>query len=530
MSRSPFPVHVRAEASGPLSSELVMLLESVLPVQFVFGGESTAEWSGEILVEDGPRRAQVGARQISSFGLSGDGSAAVESGQREAAIRFSDDADVPFPYRSRFLRTKMTGEAKVLTLNGGEKVLARNERGPVWAVSEEGGVKHFRSGFALPKIPAGGSLVDVLNGDQFVQMLPLLHWLGEIGAGASFHGPPLRACFMFDDPNLHWPRYGWIDYRLLAAHATRENYHVSFATIPLDTWFTHREAADVFRTHADRLSLLVHGNDHTKRELARNYTEASRAFLLGQAIQRVERLERKAGVQVGRVMVPPHGACSEEMLADLPKCGFEAACISHGSLRAHNKAKAWTKKLGYLPSELVEGCPVLPRWGLSCGKNAILLAAYLRQPIVLRGHQQDLKNGVETLDELARFINSLGSVQWRNMTDLSRINAQWRIEGNTCTLKPLGRRVIFRIPEQVTRLVVESPCKDSFESWRVTDTRGAASEARSGEPLALAAEGNRVAAIEAVTRVKAPGTASRPAPASAILRRLITETRDRLLR
>src|SRR5208283_5127567 len=115
---------------------------------------------------------------------------------------------------------------------------------------------------------------------RFLEMLPLLQWLREICAGASPVGPPLRACFIFDDPNLHWPRYGFVDYRQLAAQAEKENYHVSFATIPVDAWFTHSGTAGIFREHRSRLSLLIHGNNHTKRELARPYTEPERFFLL----------------------------------------------------------------------------------------------------------------------------------------------------------------------------------------------------------------------------------------------------------
>jgi len=345
----------------------------------------------------------------------------------DISLVFSDDADVAFPFRGRSLRTKVSVRPKVLTLGPNDRPLAISELGPVWTVCEGKTAKHFRSGFALPVLPADGGLADVLNGGCFLETVVLLHWLREIGAGSPPGPSPLRACFIFDDPNLHWPQYGFVDYRHLAAQAEKENYHVSFATIPLDAWFTHNGTAEIFRRHRNRLSLLVHGNNHTKWELAQPYSQAERSFLLRQAIRRIERLERQSGVTVARVMVPPHGACSEEMLAALPACGFEAACISHGSLRAHNRARAWTKTLGLLPFELVRGCPVLPRWAVSGDvKNTILLAAFLGQAIILRGHHQDLKNGVELLGDSARFINALGPVVWSNMSDLSRSVIQGR--------------------------------------------------------------------------------------------------------
>jgi len=401
---------------------LLSILEHLLPVKFSFSEQDQPGIAGQILTESGgvPRRSGTVA---SSLTVPQGGEASTGGDLVDIVVQFSDDLDVPFPFRGRSLRTKIATQPHILSLGPEERPLATCELGPVWVWSQRDGTKHFRSAFALPGLPADGSLQDVLSGRLFLEMLPLLHWLREICGSASPINAPLRACFIFDDPNLHWPRYGFVDYRQLAARAEKQNYHVSFATIPLDTWFTHSGTAAIFREHQSRLSLLIHGNNHAKRELARPYSEPERVFLLQQAIQRIERLERRSGLAVSRVMVPPHGACSEDMLATLPACGFEAACISHGSLRAHNKSSAWTKSLGYRPSENVRGCPVLPRWGVTGDlKNTILLAAYLNQAIILRGHHQDLKDGPELLDDLAGFVNGLGSVEWMNMTDMVRAN------------------------------------------------------------------------------------------------------------
>src|SRR5690348_10932331 len=87
--------------------------------------------------------------------------------------------------------------------------------------------------------------------------------------------------------NLAWQRYGYVDFKQIAANAAEENYHVSFATIPLDSWFTHMRTAELFRTSSKYLSLAIHGNNHTRKELARNYTKPERLCLLNQAIRRI---------------------------------------------------------------------------------------------------------------------------------------------------------------------------------------------------------------------------------------------------
>lgn len=360
-------------------------------------------------------------------------------------------------------------------------------------------------------------------------MLPLIHYFRTLCAPALYEGPPLRACFMVDDPNLHWPSYGYVDFRQIAAHARKENYHVAFATIPLDNWFTHRATAGLFKDNPGHLSLLVHGNDHTRNELAKDYTKAGRIFLLRQALQRIQRLEMKAGVEVSRVMAAPHGACSEAMLGELPGCGFEAACISHGSLRSHNRAHAWTRNLGYFPAEVVQGCPVLPRWGFAGDlQNRILLAAYLKQPLIILGHHEDLKRGIELFDDVARFINHLGAVSWLNMTGLCRANYQWRADGDTFRLRPLGQRLHVRLPEAIGSVVIENESFCPVNGQWTAAFNGTSVNARSGDiislpepsrnPLVIEAPGHSAGFVEAVP--------CRPSP-RALFRRLLTEGRDR---
>src|SRR5437588_776228 len=87
----------------------------------------------------------------------------------------------------------------------------------------------------------------------FVALLALVHFLREVSAEHRWTPPPLRASFIVDDPNLHWPSYGFLRYRELVAHADAHGYHVALATVPLDGWFAHPAAARLLRERADRL-------------------------------------------------------------------------------------------------------------------------------------------------------------------------------------------------------------------------------------------------------------------------------------
>jgi hypothetical protein len=526
-----YSIRIPAEAQNHQWVDLLPILEDLLPVTFHFSAERRSDFMGEILTEGSVGVEQGLEGRITSLEVPPEGTASGENRLINIAVQFTKDPDVAFPFRGRSLRTNVLAEPVALTLRPGERSLANCEQGPVWTCSERAGVKHFRSAFPLPVVPSHCALQDVLGGHRFLEMVPLLSWFRLIGAMPSYHGTPLSACFIFDDPNLHWPSYGFVDYRKLVVQAERENYHVAFATIPLDTWFTHRKTAGIFRKHPDRLSLAVHGNNHTKRELGQTYSKTERSFLLRQAIQRIERLENRTGLAVSRVMVPPHGACSEEMLAALPLHGFEAACISHGSLRAHNSTRAWTKNLGYWPSELIKGCPVLPRWGLTgdTTTNSILLAAFLHQAIILRGHQKDLRDGIELLDGLAQFVNGLGPVNWSNLTELSRSNHQWRNADVTFRLRPFGRKVDCSLPTEMVECAVDSSVGASSETWKIQGANGSKLMASKGEYVSFAEPTDGATSVEIVSSVQAPaGKVSERTPAGAFFRRLMTESRDRL--
>jgi hypothetical protein len=301
---------------------------------------------------------------------------------------------------------------------------------------------------------------------------------------------------------------------------------VAFATIPLDAWWVHRATAEIFRQRQRELSLLVHGNNHAAQELAQERTPQACAALLRQADARIRQLELQSGLQVSRVMIPPHGACSSRMLAQLPRQGFEAACISAGSLRAHNPGQPWTRSLGFAPGEWVEGCPVLPRWGFSGTTDMQLLTtAYLGQPLLLRGHHQDLRDGLEILRGFARAINALGEVRWGNLGDISRMNYRHRIDGSVMHILPLGLRIDVSVPVGVSELRIEPGSLD----WRCVDA-GAMPLQRDGQVLRMATHARERCSLDARCAYsvnEAPARESATSP-KLLLRRAFTEARDRL--
>lgn len=349
--------------------------------------------------------------------------------QTTAQVQFSTSGMVPKIFQGRLLEQEELGLVQPLKLEEGDSVLATISGQPVWAVRQIGGCRTDSVGLSLPKFDEARSLFHYFEGFNFFRLLPLIDFLHRLTGQDQWSSPQLQACFMFDDPNLHSSGYGWLDYRKLAAHAGTHGYHVAMATIPLDTWYTNRKSAAIYKDHKDRLSLLFHGNDHVSNELARFGSEERSLRGLAKALRKIAKWERSYSIQVSRVMAPPHGACSKESLRAMACLGFEAATTAYGALCLSNLQKTWAKQIGLRVTDVIAGLPIIPRFRFKHGNRFALLAAYLNQPIIPFGHHQDVAGGFGVLEDLVHFINSLGRVRWTDMGGVCRSNYLVRREG-----------------------------------------------------------------------------------------------------
>jgi hypothetical protein len=106
---------------------------------------------------------------------------------------------------------------------------------PYWIFRRSGKNRLSIAALAPDDLDRSETIYDRFNRLRWLQLLPLLHFLKRIRRRDEWQPPPMRACLMFDDPNLHWNTYGYVDLPLLARHARRFGYHVSLAMVPLDT-------------------------------------------------------------------------------------------------------------------------------------------------------------------------------------------------------------------------------------------------------------------------------------------------------
>ena len=179
--------------------------------------------------------------------------------------------------------------------------------------------------------------------------------------------------------------------------------------VPLDARVAHPKAARLLREQSG-ISLCVHGNDHFGGELGRVREHGGALALAAQSLRRIESFEQRTGVSVSRVMVPPHEECSEAIAAALARTGFAAISMTRPFPWLSPPPQHWLTAAsedrtlaGWQPADVAaSGIPVLLRHPVApplYSPAEVALRAYLDQPLILYGHHDDLRDGLDLLAE-----------------------------------------------------------------------------------------------------------------------------------
>ena len=448
-------------------------------------------------------------------------------------VQFANSSAVPAVFRKREVRQTRVAVFDKSKLSGRDEIMASADGHPIWIARADDSGRRQMCAVSLEGIENLRLPFRSLSPDIFVQLLPMIHFIRRGTGESRWSEPPLRASIILDDPNLHCASFGWINFRELAQHAGLHNYHVAIATVPLDSWYESKQAVRLFADNQARLSLLIHGNDHIRQELASFSSDDQRLGSMAQALRRISRLEARTSLAVSRVMTAPHEVCSEETLRVMARLGFEAACITLGTLHKYNSDKSWARSFSLGMSEWVAGLPVIPRFEVRCEiQNAVLLAAYLGQPIIPVSHHQELAGGLDLLEDLANFINSLGPIRWMDLKGIARSNYRTRTEGSLLLVQSYARVLHLRIPPGVTQASIHRPtAAEAMEEGICIRTPGQADRVFPhyvGEPFPVP-PGTDLEVTSFLQNQIDPNTVREPKSRIwPFARRILTEGRDRL--
>jgi hypothetical protein len=454
-----FTIGVKGHGLALSSNSLFSALTSLFPVNF-------RQWTnGNNAGMDALILAGYDPREIHSAAATGLPVFAVPAPQatpapvRNVEIHFQQSSTLDPSLRGYCFKQRAFATATALPRIDGDDVLATQDGEPGWLQRCIEGAYVSMSTWALPSFQSGDHIYGRFQANQFLPLLPLLQFLRNLTCLADWQSPPTTACLVVDDPNLHSETYGHLDFRRLVADAREQKFYVSIATVPLDNWWISRQTREILRENAPRISVLIHGNDHTYEELARPASDAENLALLAQALRRSQRLRLPPAMDICRVMECPHGSLSVAMLEPLARLGYEAVFASTAHLLRCNRDTTFPASLGVEDSFLEKrAVPVIPRIRTNaCWQTEVRLAAFLRQPIILAAHHWDFADDSYLPGDFAQLVNGLPNVRWASPTGVARACYRSCQIGEALHIKLGSRLVNVPVPLSARRVLIHRP-------------------------------------------------------------------------
>jgi len=266
----------------------------------------------------------------------------------------------------------------------------------------------------------------------FSRLLPAAMFLRSIFKSQCWHSKHRFGNFIIDDPPLK-RSYGYLNYRDLVSKMDKADFASTIAFIPWNYRRIDKEVAQLFQERPDRLSLCVHGCDHTGGEFSSTDLAAlnSKVQL---ASARMKSLNRQSGLSYSKAMVFPQGRFSTEALTALKSNNYIAA-INSSALAAHSGAKAPLTLGHFLQPAITRygGFPVfLRRYPGASEQFAFDL--FFGKPLLAVEHHSYLKDGGARLAEFISRLNLFDSLQWTGLHEILTKSHLERETDNEITL------------------------------------------------------------------------------------------------
>jgi hypothetical protein len=312
-----------------------------------------------------------------------------------------------------------TDSGFICTANSsGATPLVTIEGMPFWVVIEKNLCKTFLlacSAIADIRRQVNGN-IDVTR--YFSRLLPAAMFLKWVFKGRCWHGKHRFGNFIIDDPPLK-RSYGYLNYRNLLSQMDRCEFASTIAFIPWNYRRTDDHAVQLFRERADRLSLCVHGCDHTAAEFS-----STDLAILNSKVQlasaRMNSLKRRNGISYSKTMVFPQGRFSPEALTVLKANNYLAA-VNSSPTPAYPGADTPLTVADFLTPAVTRhgGFPVFVR-RYPAGLEQFAFDLFFGKPLLVVEHHAYFKDGGARLAEFVTRINSFKKLQWTGLHEMMK--------------------------------------------------------------------------------------------------------------
>ena len=275
--------------------------------------------------------------------------------------------------------------------------------------------------------PLNGNGYDVTK--EFLSAVPLLMYLKWAFRDVCWQSNETGACLILDDPLLR-RRYGFCDFRLLDAQMKDHSFTTSIAMIPWNGRRTSMEMASLVRSSSGRLSVSVHGCDHTVREFGTDDMSELNAKALT-AHDRMEQHLETTGISHDEIMIFPQGIFSRESLRVLQQHGFVAA-VNTETRPCQMPEEALAARDTWAPAIMRYGSfPLFTRRYPADGLANFAFDILLGKPCLIVEHHGFFKGGHRQVVGFANALNSLNTtLRWRSLGEVIRRSYNWRMDSD----------------------------------------------------------------------------------------------------
>ena len=265
----------------------------------------------------------------------------------------------------------------------------------------------------------------------FSRLLPAAMFLRSACGSQCWHSKYRFASFIIDDPPLK-RSYGYLNYQDLVSKMDRCNFASTIAFIPWNYSRTDKEVTQLFRQRPDRLSLCIHGCDHSAGEFsARDLALLNAKLQLASA--RMNSLHQQSGVLYSNTMVFPQGRFSGEALTALKANNYLAAVNSTAAVEISGACEALTIADFLRPAiTSYGGFPLFLRH-YPGPLEPFAFDLFFGKPVLVVEHHAYLKDGGTRLTEFISRINSLARLQWTGLHQILMRSHQERERSNETT-------------------------------------------------------------------------------------------------
>jgi len=265
------------------------------------------------------------------------------------------------------------------------------------------------------KEPLKGPWYDVKN--HFLSAVPLLMYLKWAFRGVCWEANETGACLIIDDPILR-PQYGFCNFSELEAQMREHKFSISVGFIPWNWRRTSPEMARLILKSEGRLSISVHGCDHTGAEFGstRLSTLNSKTAL---ARLRMDSHEASTGIPYDPVMIFPQGVFSRECLGVLQQHRFLAAVNTEVLPINPEENTVTIGDMWSLAITRYGSLPLFVRRYPSHGIENFAFDLLLGKPCLIVQHHSFFKENSQQALKFVGALNSLnGWLSWRGLGDV----------------------------------------------------------------------------------------------------------------